>query len=178
MTGIVAEEGAFLDLTVAAGTYVKGSYDGKEFEFGNTAAGYTVQPFCALYVGVDGLATDTTVESGGALYADEGGTATGANIASDGRFIVSSGGTATGIVAEEGAFFNLAVAPDTLAQGTYGGSAFEVGETVDGFTVALGCDLNVYEGGTAENVTVDYGGDLFVNSGGTALAIREHGGYV
>ena len=216
-TGIVAEEGAFLSLAVAPGTFVQGAYAGSAFEItGGAVTGLAVHSGFNLdvssggvvrdtpvgtngYLTVSsgGVASDTTVKKEGNLFVCSGGTASGVDVQSDGRVFVREGGSATGIVAADGADFSFVVAPGTYMQGTYAGSAFEIGSAVTGLkvnsrfsfdigsggtavdtTVESGSYLNVSSGGTAGNTTVENGGYLFVRSGGTAHLVKENGGLV
>ena len=174
-TGIVAAEGAFFYIEVAPNTYAKGTYAGNPFEITDTVADYTIQS-CWLSVENGGTANNVTVEYG--LSVENGGKATGVTVASGGDLTVSSGGTATGIVAADGAMLHFTVAPNTYAQGTYAGNAFEIADTVTGYAIHSGGVLTVDKGGTADAVTVNYGGTLEVANGGTAIQIKENGGYV
>jgi len=174
-TGIVAEEGALLGVTAAPNTHAQGTYAGSAFEITDTANGFTVQNGGALFVSYGGFANDTTVKSASLLQI-EGGTATGVAVASDGVVEMVSWGSVSGIAAEEGAICNFAVGPENYAQGTYAGSAFEIGNTVNGYTIHG--ELYVLDGGTADDVTVNPGCRLNVEEGGKATKVKENGGFV
>ena len=177
-TGIDVASGAFFELTVAPGTYVKGTYGGSAVETGNTVADYTVHSGCAVDVENGGLATDTTVEEGGWVYVENGGKAEGVTVASGGQIDIYVGGSATGIVAADGARLGLSIAPNTYAKGTLGGKAFEASDTLSDFTVHTGSWLEVFNGGSVDNITVDHGGSFWINDYGTATNVMENGGYV
>ena len=169
VSGIVAEAGAKLAFVVASDTYEQGTYDGSPFEIGSTVKGYTVHSKGRLDIESGGTATDTTVTDGGKLYVSSGGTANGVNhVAAGGSAVVGSGGSMSGIVAEAGAKLTFVAASNTYAQGTYDGSAFEIGSTVKGYTVQNNGILYVEDGGIATGTTVANGGNLYVFSGGTA----------
>jgi len=168
VSGIVADAGAKLQFVVASDTYEQGTYDGSAFEIGSTVTGYTVQNNGKLNIESGGIATDTSVADGGKLHVSSGGTATGVNVAAGGSAGGARGGYMSGIVAEAGAKLSFVAASNTYAQGTYDGSAFEIGSTATGYTVQNGGMLGVVSGGIAAGTTVADGGKLYVSSGGTA----------
>ena len=174
-TGIVAEEGALLGVTAAPNTHAQGTYAGITFDITDTASGFTVQNGGALFVSYGGFASDTTVKSASLLQI-EGGTATGVAVASGGVVEMVSWGSVSGIVAEEGAICNFAVGPENYAQGKYADSAFEIGNTVNGYTIHG--ELCVLDGGTADDITVNPGCRLNVEEGGKATKVKENGGAV
>ncbi len=126
-----------------------------------------------------GLASQTTVQSGGELYINDGGVASDVTVNDGARAEVLSGGYASGIVAEAGAKLGFVAAPNTYAQGTYAGTAFEITDTVTGYTVHSGGWLDATNGGKADNTTVESGGYLYVYAGGSATGIvAEEGAYL
>ena len=175
-TGIVAADGAYFYIEVAPNTYAQGTCGGAPFEFTAHLADCTIPSIFNLEVLDGGTADNVTVER--RLTICDGAKATGVSVVSGGGFSVNSGGTATGIVAADGAKLNFDVAPNTYAQGTYAGSAFEITDTVTGYAIHSGGALGVYAGGKADAVTVNYGGFLYITVGGAATQITENGGEV
>ena len=113
--------------------------------------------------------TGLTLENWNSASVHSGTTATDITVNQGGDFRVYAGGSATGIVAAEGAYLLLTVAPGTYQQGTYAGNAFEVaGGDVTGYAVHSGCQLYISGGGVATDTTVEDYGWLRVLSGGTA----------
>ena len=152
-TNIVASNGAHLGLTVAPDTYASGSYNSSAFIMSSASiSNYTIHSGCTLDVLSGGSANNTTVDSSGGMN-------------------VLSGGTATNISASSGALLGLAVAPNTYASGSYGGTQFEVSaNSITSYTVQSGCSLDVLTGGVASDTTVLFGGMLRF-AGGTAQGV-------
>ena len=152
-TNIVASNGAHLGLTVAPDTYASGSYNSSAFIMSSASiSNYTIHSGCTLDVLSGGSANNTTVDSSGGMN-------------------VLSGGTATNISASSGALLGLAVAPNTYASGSYGGTQFEVSaNSITSYTVQSGCSLDVLTGGVASDTTVLFGGMLRF-AGGTAQGL-------
>ena len=114
-----------------------------------------------------GSASVTTLNNSGRLYVENGGRATDIVINNGGSINVSSGGTATNINAASGAYLGLTVTPDTYAQGTYNGNAFEVKDgLISGVTISSGY-VSVSSGGRAESVIMNKG-SIYLYEGGVA----------
>ena len=155
---IQASNGAILGLTVAPGTYLKGSYDLDQFEVSaNSISSYTVHSGCKLDILLSGTANNIDVLAGG-------------------RLNVSSGGTVTGINAASGALLGIAVAPSTYVSGSYNNSSFNITSSVSNYAIHSGCSLDVLLSGTANNIDVLAGGGLNVSSGGSASSTTVSSG--
>ena len=139
----------------------------------------TINEGGSCFVSSGGVATDTNVGYEGTIAVASGGTATGVDIAAVGIIAVDGGGSATEITAQEGALLMFSVAPGTEIKGTSNGSAFEIGETVTGYTVqGYGNLLSVRKGGTAEKVTVTDQGRGDVNGGLANSTTVKNWGYL
>jgi len=118
-TNIIAEDGAYLVLSVSSGTYAKGTSNGIAFEnqngyisgytidhgylginSGGTAVKTTVNDMC--FVDYFGVASNTTVNANGRFFAEEGGLAESTTVKSDGSLMVCSGGTANSMTVSSG----------------------------------------------------------------------------
>ena len=148
-------------------------------EKGARADKTTVNEGGSCFVSSGGVATDTNVGYKGTIAVASGGTATGVDIAAGGIIAVDGGGSATEITAQEGALLMFSVAPGTEIKGTSNGSAFEIGDTVTGYTVQdYGNLLSVRNGGTAEKVTVTDQGRVDVDGGLANSVTVKNWGYL
>ena len=144
--------------TYSGETYTEGGW--LTVSKGGIANNTTVDPFCEF--GIEGGSADsTTVASGGFIY-------------------IYESSTATNITAAEGANVYLNVAPNTNAQGTYAGNAFEMKNgIISGYTVHnTGGKLNIINGGVATDITAVEGGSIDVHNGGVLDGITLTGGKI
>ena len=187
-TGITAENGARLGITVAPNTSAQGTYNNSPFVMSSAGiSNYTVHSDCCLDVLSGGSASNTFVLAGGKLNVSSGGTATSTTVSSGGtqtvfanarslNTIVSSGGTmnvssggaASATTVSAGGIANVLGGAATSTMVSAGGTAnIFSGGTADLTTVSHG-SANVLSGGLATSTTVRYGGVAVVYSGGTA----------
>ena len=133
---------------------------------GTTAENATVVSGGQLNVSSGGAAVSATVSSGGQMVVSGGGTVESAVVSSGGEFDLVSGGTATGVEVASGGALSVQVAPDTVAQGTSGGSAFAMsGGVLSGFAVNENTRIEVVTGGAASDITVTSGGVMILSGG-------------
>ena len=181
---------------------------------GGIAVDTTVGNACILTAAYGGSASKTAVNSGGSLYLSaknnsyygyEGcGLADDVTVQSGGWIHVGNGASATDLKLEKGANIWIDVGSETLARGTYAGSAFEVKDgavTADFPVLENGFQLSLYDGsvltldqnaaisdggrltvvgGTvqgADVITVNQGGHMHYDHGVMDGKIKENGGY-
>ncbi len=127
---------------------------------------------------VSGLTISAPVVSNtGILKIAQGGIAAAPVVSDGGSIEVRSGGTATGITATNAAKVLLAIAPNTIAQGTKNGSAFDISTpVVDGFAANNGVWLVVSAGGTVSNLDVNAGASAVFSSGGRGSGVTVNDG--
>ena len=91
-------------------------------------------------------ANNTIVYAGGSMNISSGGTATNTTVHSGGSVFIHYA-TAMGLTMGKGAKYTFFVASDSVVQGTYGGSAFEMADaSVSDFTIDSECNLFIGDG--------------------------------
>ena len=152
-------------------------YGSLNVEDGGTAVNTTVNGTDSggdVWVNSGGMLNNTTVNANGVIYLH--GTATKTTVNSGGYLCLQRGGTATEIEAVDGAYLLFVVGPDTYAQGTSAGSAFEIKNGVAAnFTLTCG-ELVLSSGGTASKTTLSSHGYIRVYSGGKAVNTTVNSG--
>ena len=172
-TNIVAATGAWLHITVAPDTFIRGT-SGSAFEMMDASiTNFTVD--CSMTVSSGGTANDTTVNYSGSMTVSSGGTANDTIVNSGGRLYVSSGGTATvvynpwqGVIASLAGADVTYLAPDAnIYYGNYASGILSKYDSLENFEITSKNSV-VILGGTANSTIVSRGGNLYVSSGGTA----------
>jgi len=141
-TDIVAQSGAYLGITVAPDTYIKGTYNGSAFEMKNAfISSYTVKGL--MYIESGGTANSTTVNGG--MYIYSGGTANYTTINQGTLYIgfVNKGGAASNTTVNSGG--NMHISSDGTANST---------------TVNSGGRMYIESGGTATDIVAQSGARL------------------
>ena len=119
--------------------------------------------------GGNAMADNIIIESRGTMKIYSGGTATNITAHSGGSVYVREA-SVTGLTMDRGAIYELWVGSDSVIQGIYGDSAFELADSISDFTVESKCNLFICDGVKASSVTIAGDGQLFLNSGGTATS--------
>ncbi len=178
VTNIDAEEGAYLAIHIASGTYISGKSNGSTFEIDDgkitgysfrngmiilNNGGSATQITAGLSGCVDisgGYASDLTATSGGSILIESTGSANGIHVLSGGSFINRNHASATGIVLDSGAVQSIGVNSATFLSGTYAGSAFLIsGGKLSDYDIHEG-SVSLTDGCSANNVNILSGGDL------------------
>ena len=145
-TSIMAEAGAWLNLTVASDGYIQGISDGITFEMKDaTLSNYSIYSG-SVSVDSGGTATAVTVNSGGRLEIYSGGIASNTTVSSGGGLYVSGGGKLTGKMTVESSAI-VSVCEDGIVD-------FDL--TQAGKT-SLVNDLSIIQGTPLYTLTVDDG---------------------
>ncbi|MCP1229927.1 Hint domain-containing protein [Acetobacter indonesiensis] len=151
---------AYGNATVSAGGYVSGTIVGSNGG-----------------LGVQGIASNTTVSGGGVVEIASGGTAT-TNSINGGKVYVDSAGVLNTTTISSGG--TVTVSNGGIASGTvisaFGAEIVSAGGYVSGTVVASDGGLGL--AGSASNTTVSAGGVVDVSSGGTATTTTVQGGSV
>jgi len=143
---------------------------------GGTVVSTNINSDGNLYVLNGGEADGTRVNTKGNMCVSSGGTADNTTVRANGHFSISSGGTASGIIAESGALFEFAVAPDTYVQGKYNSLLFEMKDAfLSDYTICTSGSLSVFNGGEVNNTTVNAKGHLTISNNGIAKSTTVNG---
>ncbi|WP_179194059.1 Hint domain-containing protein [Acetobacter indonesiensis] len=151
---------AYGNTAVSAGGYVSGTTVGSNGGLGvqGIASNTTVSGGGVVQIGSGGTAITNSI-SGGKVYVDSAGVLNTTTISSGGTVTVSNGGIASGTVIS-----------------AFGAEVVSAGGYVSGTVVASNGGLGL--AGSASNTTVSAGGVVDVSSGGTATTTTVQGGSV
>ncbi|MBR4517886.1 MAG: AIDA repeat-containing protein [Victivallales bacterium] len=175
-TGIDAQSGAYLGLTLAPNTYIAGQSNGSSFVIQNGKAHNIKVNSGWVDVSSGGLADSTTINGDSFMLVSSGGTANSTTV-NDGWLEISIDGTANSTTVNSGGSVYVAGDGGTANHTTVNsGGYLSVGGVANHTTVNSGGYLSV--GGVANHTTVNSGGLLIVSSGGTANSTTVNSGGV